>query len=98
MQEARLGRAAFPRVWKSFLQQTDGREETCKGPAPQSGAGLFGDGHVVRNTKQRNCGIRKAHAEVGGGAQTGRETYSAGGREQLPALRALSDFCEGRQR
>jgi hypothetical protein len=28
---------------KDFLQQTDGREETCKGLTPQGEAGLFGE-------------------------------------------------------
>jgi hypothetical protein len=40
-------------VWKkSFLQDTDGREETCEGLAPWARGGLGSENdHVVRSTR-----------------------------------------------
>src|SRR5262249_31485736 len=63
------------------------------------GSGTFGSEkyHVVRSTRKRAGALRKAHAEIGGSAQARRATHSARRRQQLPPLRALPDFREGRE-
>src|ERR1700722_20340776 len=52
----------------------------------------------VRSTRQGNRSLRKAHAEIGGRSQACARTHSARCRQQLPPLRAVSDFCEGWKR
>jgi len=89
---AREGRG-FRVSGKDFLQQTDGREETCKGltPAQRLRPACLETVMSYEALNKEIASYEKAHAEVGGGAQRAEKRIPLGVASISP-LRALPIF------
>ena len=97
---ARLARAALPRVWEKISCST---LTAGKRPAwswlRRGEAGLIWRRIMSYEALEKEIALYEKRTPKSAAAhKRARATHSARRGQQLPALRAVSDFCEGRQR
>src|SRR5262249_26304929 len=80
-----------------FCSTLTAGKRPAKSSPPGNGALGSEKYHVVRSTRKRTGALREAHVEISAGPQTSRAANAARRRQQLSALRALPNFCKGRE-